>query len=120
MPMSWAGKQATQKYNRALASRGLLGSGQAATGLSDIASADADAQIARLFQMLGYGTQAGNNLSNMATNYGSQMANLRSGLANTLGNLYGQQGQLATSYSPWGMGMDIVGALGGAKKAGMF
>jgi hypothetical protein len=104
-PMSFTGMQQQKQYNRALASRGLLGSGQAATGSADIAAQDAEQQIARLMSLLGIGQGASNNLSNMATNYGSQVANINSNQANQLGSLYGQQGQIATSYSPWNMGM---------------
>jgi len=118
-PMSYTGQMQNQAYQRALASRGLLGSGQAAQGIGNIQAMDAERRMQDLWKMLGYGQTANQNLANMATNYGSQVGNINTGNASALGNLYGQQGQLATSYSPWNMMVSGIGALGGASRAGM-
>lgn len=110
-PMSFTGQQQLSALNKSFANRGMLGSGQAAVGQSNVYASDAENQIARLMSLLGVGQPAVNNLTNAATNYGSQVSNLNTGQASALSNLYGQQGQIATNFSPWNMGMQI-GELG--------
>lgn len=110
-PMSYTGQMQNQGYQRALASRGLLGSGQAAMGTGQIQAQDAERRMQDLWRMLGVGQTANQNLSNMATNYGSQVGNAYTGNANELSNLYGQQGQLATSYSPFNLAMSGMKAV---------
>jgi hypothetical protein len=95
----------TRAYNRALASRGLSGSGQAATGVADLANADYSAQMSRLSGLAGIGQNAasansgaaaatGASLSNMYTNQGTQQAGYALQQGQTKSGLYSDLGTI--------------------------
>ena len=66
----------TRAYNRALASRGLSGSGQAATGIADLANTDYSTQISRLAGLAGVGQSASNANASAGNALGGSLASL--------------------------------------------
>ena len=96
----------TRAYNRALASRGLSGSGQAATGVADLANADYSTQLSRLAGLAGVGQSASNanaaagnalggSLANLYSNQGTVNANAATAAGEAKAGLYSGIGNAA-------------------------
>jgi hypothetical protein len=93
-------------YLRAMATRGLSGSGQEASGIADLANNDYSAQLSRLAGLAGMGQNAANanagaaaatgaGLSNIYGNQGTNRANLAIASGDNKASLYGNIGGLA-------------------------
>jgi hypothetical protein len=82
----WLTQQGTQALNRSLASRGLSGSGQAATGLANlrtgILASDYDKNIVRMGNLVDIGRGAATNTAVATQNLGIGLSNLATGVGN--------------------------------------
>jgi hypothetical protein len=99
----------TKMYNRALASRGLSGSGQAATGLADLASADYYKQLSLLGGLTDMGRGAATSLAGASQNYGNNMSSIYGGLGTNNVNA-----SLAGTQAKAGLYSGLGGAAGNA------
>lgn len=87
----------TRAYNRALASRGLSGSGQAAMGVADLAANDYDKQLARMSGLVDIGRGAASSNVGAIQNMGNNLTNIQGNLGSTQANLALKQGENRSS-----------------------
>jgi hypothetical protein len=110
----YASQQGTRSLNRQLAARGGLGGGNAAQRLAElnsgIAANDWNNQYTRLLDALKLGTGASASMGTAGQNYASGQR----GIANSLSDLYGQQGESRAS-----LYAGLPGMLGNALTTGL-
>jgi hypothetical protein len=114
----WLTQQGTQALNRSLASRGLSGSGQAATGLANlrtgIMAQDYDKSLARMGSLVDIGRGAATSTAAASQNLGTNLSNLYTGVGAANANAAMNAGQARA-----GLYSGIAGAIGNAAGVGM-